>query len=206
MIYISYGTKDTPYEHIIEGYLKQSLIQFDLKYHVEYPEDMGSWQKNTHYKAEFIYNCLNKFKESVVFLDSDATVLQHPHLFSFIDTQDIDIALHYLDWKKNWRNEDGDVFEALSGTLYLNYNEKTLKFLRDWIAKNNDSMEWEQKNMQSVLEASNLVIEKLPYSYCTVINHQNKVPSHMIKEEDVVILHHQKSRQYKNFKRKNPRS
>jgi len=98
MIIISYGTKNTPYEYVIKDYLLKSLKHHDIKYHIEYPKDLGSWQANTHYKAEFILKCLNEFKESVIFLDSDATVLKTPVLFDEIDKSDADIALHFLDW------------------------------------------------------------------------------------------------------------
>lgn len=201
MIYISYGTKNTPYESVIKDYLEKSLKFWGLKYYIEYPEDMSSWQANTHYKAEFILKCLKKFNESVVFLDADATIKKFPILFDFIDTQDVDIALHFLDWKKNWRNHSGNKIEALSGSLYLNYTQDVLDFLKAWIEKNKESTQWEQKNMQDVLYTFDLRIEKLPYSYCTIVNQQNQIPAHMIQEKDVVILHHQKSRQYKRFHR-----
>lgn len=205
MIFISYGTKATPYENVIKEYLLPSLEKFNLKYYIEYPEDLGSWQKNTHYKAEFIKKCLIKFKEPVIFIDSDATILQHPNLFEYLEDNGTDIGLHFLDWYKNWRNEKGDRFEALSGTMFLDYNEHVLKFLDKWIEKNNESMKWEQRNMQDVLDENIIALNifKLPYSYCTVITHTNDIPKHMINKEEVVILHHQKSREFKNYKRKN---
>ncbi len=54
--------------------------------------------------------------------------------------------------------------------------------------------------MQEILEENvvNLDIEKLPYSYCVVVNHSNKIPKHMINPGEVIILHWQKSRLYKN--------
>jgi len=201
MIFCSYGTKNTPYEGVIKDYLIKSLDKLNLDYHVEYPEDFGSWSANTHYKAEFVKKCLLELKESVVFVDSDATVLRDPVLFDEIEKGDNDIALHYLDWFKNWRNQDdGDRFEALSGTMYFRYNQKVLDFLDIWIKKNKENAQWEQRNMQEILEENvvNLDIEKLPYSYCVVVNHSNKIPKHMINPGEVVILHWQKSRLYKN--------
>ena len=50
MIFISYGTKNTPYEGVIKDYLIKSLDKLNLSYHVEYPEDFGNWQRNTHYR------------------------------------------------------------------------------------------------------------------------------------------------------------
>jgi len=201
MKFISYGTKNTPYEGVIKDYLIKSLDKLNLDYHVEYPEDLGSWSANTHYKAEFVKKCLLELKESVVFVDSDATVLRDPVLFDEIEKGDNDIALHYLDWFKNWRNQDGgDRFEALSGTMYFRYNQKVLDFLDIWIKKNKENAQWEQKNMQEILEENvlKLDIEKLPYSYCTVVTHGNSIPKHMINPGEVIILHWQKSRKFKN--------
>jgi len=201
MKFISYGTLNTPYATVIKDYLIKSLDKLGLSYHVEYPEDFGNWQRNTHYKAEFVKKCLLELKESVIFVDSDATVLRDPVLFDEIEKGDNDIALHYLDWFKNWRNQDdGDRFEALSGTMYFRYNQKVLDFLDIWIKKNKENAQWEQRNMQEILEENvvNLDIEKLPYSYCVVVNHSNKIPKHMINPGEVVILHWQKSRLYKN--------
>ncbi len=194
MIYISYYTKNTPYEKVMYTRLIPSLQKFSLKHDIEAIEDRGNWQANTHYKAEFIKKMLLKHKEAVVFLDSDATIEKYPALFT--QMTDYDISYHELDWNLQWRGYPGEKREILSGTLYLNYNEKVLRFLDDWIDENNRSIQWEQKNMAKVLEKwkNRLQIYPLPPEYITIILFNGKVPKHI---EDPVIIHWQASRQFK---------
>lgn len=197
MIYISYYTKNTPYEEVIKTYLLPSLKRWNLKYDIEAIDDRGSWQKNTHLKAEFIKKMLLKHKQSVVFLDADATIEDYPMLLMVGDIYcGYDIALHYLDWYKFWRKIEGQKKrEALSGTLYLRYNEKVLQFLDEWIEENKKSTAWEQKNLQWILRSwkKELQIYNLPPEYCAIILHNGEIPYHYLTEKPV-ILHHQISR------------
>ena len=205
MIIVSYATKNTPYMKVIQQKLLPTLEKFNLKYDIEYPEDFGTWQLNTHYKATFLKKMLLKHKEPIVFLDSDATIEKYPYLFFEIEERGYDISYHELDWMKMWRKQEGhDKREVLSGTLYLAYNEKIISFLHDWIKENNANSRWEQKNMQKVLEVwkEKLSIYPLPYSYITIMVGQGNISPHMIKREDVVILHHQASRQYRHWRKR----
>ncbi len=203
MIIISYYTKNTPYKEVMDTCLHASLHRWNLPHDIEGIENLGSWQKNTHYKAEFIKKMLLKHKEPIVFLDADATIEQYPKLL--FELKDYDISYHELDWMKMWRKQEGHTKrEVLSGTLYLSYNAKILRFLDDWILENNADTRWEQKNMQKVLIKwkSKFNIYYLPYSYITIMVGNGQVSPHMIKREEVVILHHQASRQYRNYKKK----
>jgi len=98
MIIISYATKNTPYEKVINTYLLPGLKKWGLKYDIEYPEDKGSWQANTHLKAEFIKRMILKHKQAVVFLDADATIEKYPNLFFKLEQEKYDISYHELDW------------------------------------------------------------------------------------------------------------
>lgn len=198
MIIISYATRNTPYEKVMEEYLLPTLNKFGkIKYEISTLDNEGSWEKNTHIKAQFIKDKLEEHKESVTFLDADAQILQYPSLL--YELEEYDIGLHWLDWYKHWKNGKGNRFDALSGTLFLNYNDRVLEFLDAWIKENKKSCQWEQKNMQAVLERNKekLNVYELPYSYISIIDHSGHVPKHMIKEEDIVILHNQTSRKYK---------
>jgi len=196
MLIVSYYTKNTPYEKVMFTQLFPTIKKWDLDYDIETIDDLGSWQLNTHYKATFLKKMLLKHKQPIVFLDSDSTIEKNPVLFT--ELSDYDISYHELDWFLQWRGKSGEKREILSGTLYLNYTEKTLSFLDAWIAENNRNTNWEQRNMADILQNSNhnLKVYALPYSYITILLHNNKIPSH-IKPEEVYILHHQASRKYK---------
>lgn len=202
MIYVSYYTKDTPYEKVIQTYLIPSLKRWNLKYDIKAIKNQGSWQANTHFKAKFIKKMLLKHKQAIIFLDADATIEKYPKLFNILNREysEIDIGLHYLDWYKFWRRVNGQKKkEALSGTLYLNYNKKVLQFLDEWIEENNRNFAWEQKNMQWILRTwkKKLKIYNLPPEYCCIILFNGNLPKHYLTEKPVIV-HHQVSRKYKH--------
>jgi len=192
-IVISYYTKGTGYQKEAEGLIK-SLENVGLAYDISGTGNMGNWQKNTHYKAKFILEQVIKHKKPVVFLDADARVLEYPQLFASL--ADYDFAYHPLDWFLQWRGKKGDRIEALSGTLWVNYNDRVIAFLKDWIEENNRSAEWEQKNMERALRRweDKLKIYHLPVEYCAVVRHDGKLPPHIKRP---VILHTQASRRLK---------
>lgn len=201
MIYISYYTKNTPYEKVMKEHLLPSLKRWNLKYDIGVINSLGNWQKNTHYKASFIKKMLLKHKEPIVFLDADATIEDYPMLLMVGDLYcNYDIAYHNLDWYLFWRKQSGQKKrEVLSGTLYLRYNKKVLEFLDAWIEENNKNTTWEQRNMQWVLRSwkKKLEIYNLPPEYCCIILPNGQIPYYYLKEKPI-ILHHQVSRKYKN--------
>ena len=197
MIYVSYYTPNS-YEKVFKDKLYPSLIKWKLTYDVEVLKDKGSWQENTHYKAKFCKKMLLKHKQSIAFCDVDATIEEYPLVFDFLNRiKKPDIALHQLDWYLLWRKQKGNPKrEALSGTLYLNYNKKILNFVDEWIKENETNVQWEQRNLQKILEKweNKLQIAKLPIEYIAIIKFDGKVPNY-IKEP--VIIHHQASRKFK---------
>lgn len=94
---ISYYTKNTPYEAEINEKLRPSLEKFKLEYDIQGIEDLGSWQKNTGYKCQFIKTMLLKHKKPVVFLDADAVILEYPELLFNIPTE-VDLGFHHFNW------------------------------------------------------------------------------------------------------------
>jgi hypothetical protein len=200
MIYISYYTKNTPYELIINEKLLPSLIKWNLPYDIESIEHLGSWGANTHYKATFLKKMLLKHKQSIVFIDADTTIELYPVLFDTLSNYDI--GLHYLDTNYFWRGQVGlEKREALSGTLYLNYNNNILAFLDEWIEENKRLNQLEQKNMQAILEKfkDKLNIFVLPIEYTAIMKKDNKLPDYI---KNPVIIHYQASRDFKNWNRK----
>ena len=56
---IAYYTLGNHYQQLSEN-LKKSCQEFNLPLFLKPIEDLGSWEKNTHYKAHFIKKCLNE--------------------------------------------------------------------------------------------------------------------------------------------------
>ena len=198
MIIISYVTRSTPYEQVLETFLLPSLKRFNLPYHIAYPEDKGSWTKNTQLKPIIIMDALLKHKQAVVYLDADATIEYYPELFDRL--QAYDIGVHYFDFFKFWRNEEGNTKrEVLGGTLYFNYNEKVLAFMDSWI-KQTQGIYNDQQSLNIVVTQwkTKLNIYNLPIEYITI--RKGKFVPPEIKNP--CIIHNQVSRLYKGWKRK----
>jgi hypothetical protein len=188
ILYISFYTKGY-YESIINKYLIPSLKKWNLTYLTkEYP-DTGKWIENVKYKAVLILEIMKLTTNDLVFLDADAEIIQYPSLFNEIHDC-YDLAVHYLDWYKFWRNQNQQTkFELLSGTLFIRNNNKNIKLVEQWIEETKKSNLWEQKVLENLLPSyQNINIYKLPISYCQIIKLDNKIP------ENSVIIHHQCSR------------
>ncbi len=199
MIIISYATKNTPYEQVIQERLLPTLKRFNLNYDITYPKDQGSWQRNTHIKAKIIKQMLLKHKQGVWFLDSDATIERYPELFDKL--QDYDISYHSFDYDFFWKHKIGSSKRTiLSGTLFLNYNEKVLKFVDDWIKENEKNAQWEQRNLGEVIKRwkDKLKIYPLPIEYIAIVKAKDKIPDFI---KNPYIVHHQVSRRFRNWKR-----
>lgn len=200
MIFITYYTPGD-YEQVFKEKLLPSLIKWELPYEAVILEGNYNWQTATQYKATFLKKMLLKHKQSIVFIDVDATIEQYPILFDQLE--EYDIGLHFLDWFLLWRKLEGNSKrEGLGGTLYLNYNQKIFDFLDEWIKENERSNNLEQKNMQEILKKweDKLKVKKLPAEYCTIIMRNGTIPTWYVKEIPIIV-HYQASREFKNKRR-----
>jgi len=184
---IAYYTENTSYQDLAEK-LKNSLQRFGLPHYIEPIKDQGSWEKNTHYKAYFIKECLNTRSENLLYVDVDAIFKQYP---SLIDSLDCDIAYRTQDFR--WRKD-----EALSGTIFLRNNDKIKRMVDRWIEVNQNTPAermnpetWEQKHMQTAQrEMSDIVYYNLPPEYTFIFDHSRT----MYPKVSPVIEHYQESR------------
>jgi hypothetical protein len=195
MLIIAFATKNTPYEKVINEGLIPSLQKFNISYDIVYPSDKGSWLENEKLKPTIIKEMLLKHKCSLTYVDADATIERYPELLDQL--QDYDIGAHYFDWYKFWRNKEGmDKREILGGTLYFNYNEKILAFVDEWIKMDMDDMQ----SLAIVLPKwyDRLKVYSLPIEYCAICK-TDRVPTWIINP---VIVHHQASRKFKNWRSK----
>ena len=203
IIYVSFATANTPYVKVMEKFLLPTLLKFELAYDITYPEDFGDWDKNTRYKAQFLKEMLLKHKQPIVFLDADATIEQYPILFDTLLTSDYDFGVHYFNDDYFWHHiMNSDKRTTLSGTIFLNYNEKVLKFLDEWISENPKHLDiLEQKVMQLIIEKNQhgMKICDLPIQYVAIAKRQDIVPGFI---QNPIIIHHQTSRLYRDRKSK----
>ena len=154
MKFISYYTPNYKEE---ADRLKNSLDELQLPYCIEDIPNLGSWDKNTHYKPIFILKHLVS-TDAVVWTDADSVVRENPILF---DSLNCDVAFHRFKGQ-----------ELLSGTVYFKNTPETIKLLLKWIEINQQCpMVFDQKNLDIALNfIENINIGELPAEYCFIFD------------------------------------
>jgi hypothetical protein len=184
---IAYYTLGNQYESLSEN-LRKSCHDFKIPLFLKPIQDLGSWEKNTHYKANFIYECLGSYDQNLVYVDVDAVFRKYPDLFDSIEC-DIAYRTENFKWRRN---------EALSGTIFLNNNDKVKGMVRNWISINESvpairkiPTTWEQANMQKAVGSNtSLNYYNLPPEYTYIFDHTKRMYPHI----EPVIEHFQASR------------
>ena len=162
----SFYTEGTGYEQEADRLRKSLEALDDVEWFIDSVPNLGSWEKNASYKANFMRDMLDKFQRPVVWVDADAVVHSYPALFDEIEA---DIAAHYLTW-----NEFGRVMEGglRSGTLYLEPTEATNKLIKQWLENNQlkPNVSFPQSNLHDAVEQTpELRVYKLPREYCCIV-------------------------------------
>jgi hypothetical protein len=184
---IAYYTLGNPYQQLSEN-LTKSCKEFNLPHFLKPIEDLGSWEKNTHYKANFISDCLERFSENLVYVDVDAEFKRYPDLFESLDC-DIAYRTENFRWRQN---------EALSGTIFIRNNDNARSLVNLWksINENNEAFRskpdtWEQSNLQrATKQIPEVIYKNLPPEYTYIFDHTKT----MYPSISPVIEHFQASR------------
>lgn len=181
---VAYYTVGTPYEEEILN-LKESCQKFKLKTDIEGVKNLGSWQRNTQYKAKFLLRKVKvHFGTRIVYLDCDAKVQKYPDLF---DTMTEDVGVHYRDGS-----------QLLSGTIFLNCNERVEALIKSWVQMNKQNpLVWDQHNLKATIIRMNrhenkVSVRDLPPQYCQIFDSMRKFGN-------PVIEHFQASRRFKKI-------
>jgi hypothetical protein len=151
-LYVAFATEGSPYVDELKE-LEKTLIQFKLPHHLEILKSQGSWEANCQLKALLIRKALQNNSGPVVYLDSDARVVDDPVIMNQIEC---DIAFHLFRG-----------VELLSGTLFLGNTQRCRNLVDQWIDMNRRyPQEWDQRNLQRVVSANHdLDFLVLPESY-----------------------------------------
>jgi hypothetical protein len=192
VVFVSYYTINTPYEQESAKLIK-SLNKLNLRHDVVGVPNLGNWQANTRFKAKFMLEMLDKHVNSkLVWVDSDAVIHSRPELFS---NYDCDVAVRWQDfrWRKN---------ECLSGTIYMDNNEKTREICRRWLSINDNegpnAKTFEQWNLGSVIKEmeseGKIRTRNLPPEYTFIFDSMRKIYPNAVP----VIEHFQASRKLRN--------
>lgn len=165
---VSYYTRNTGYEGEAKRLLRD-LHLFGFEHDVQGVKNRGSWQANTHYKAEYILEMMDKYPDrSILWLDADSAIHQYPDLF---DDAEYDLGVCVIDWSQfpGGRRDK----QLANAVIYLKNNERVRGFVQDWIALNKaQPQRIEMQTMAEVLEKwkDRLKFFSLPHSYCQIFD------------------------------------
>lgn len=182
----------------MDNYLLPSLIRWELPYYVNEVKDLGNWRRNANYKLLFIKNCLDEFKTNLVFIDADAIINKFPSLFWRIPSS-YDIAYHYMDDSLYIPN--GYRKTLLTGTLFLRYNDRVMKFMDKWIELTGEKNNHQQETLKQALkDFPEIKVYKLPRSYCYLATVKGGKMTPIVPEKNPAISHYQASRKMRGKK------
>ena len=191
LMVVGYYTVNTPYEQEAQNLL-QSLNKLGINHDISGVKTLGNWQANTRFKAEFMLDMLVKHpNHRLLYVDVDAVVHKSPDLFK---NYSCDIAVRWQDfrWRKN---------ECLSGTIYMENNERTKRICELWrdinVKEGNQSNRMEQWNLDTVInqmkEDPDFSYKNLPPEYTMIFDSMRG----MYPNINPVIEHFQASRRFK---------
>ena len=192
LMVVGYYTVNTPYEEEAQNLL-QSLNKLGINHDISGVKTLGSWQANTRFKAGFMLDMLIKHpNHRLLYVDVDAVVHSIPDLFK---NYSCDIAVRWQDfrWRKN---------ECLSGTIYMENNERTKRICELWrdinVNEGNGSSRMEQWNLDTVInqmkEDPDFSYKNLPPEYTMIFDSMRG----MYPNINPVIEHFQASRRFKS--------
>lgn len=171
MIVCSFYTPD--YSQIVK-ILINSCDKFNLRYDIAEVRNIGTWCANTWYKPIIIKDMLYKYPdETVLWMDADSAFIKCPELLNNI-TQDL--AIYWESGKKVFNISTCNVDRTKdvqplyrSGTMLFQNNNRTLKFIDDWLALKDKCIPngvADQYPFTYLIPNSALSIYKLPPEYC----------------------------------------
>lgn len=190
---ISFYTKNTPYEEEVQN-LIASCARLNLKTHIEGIDSFGSWELNCAFKPFFLHQKLQELKKNLLWVDSDAVILQAPQPLEAFSG---DLAVHI-----DPTLPDDHPSKVMSGTIFVKNSPKAQELLKRWAQEcirqlmQQDRKEefWDQCALRDVLLKNTAAdIRSLPLSYVKVAGH----PLH--EKVDPIIEHYQASRRFKKF-------
>jgi len=190
---IGYFTQNTPYEHEAET-LKLSLETFGYEYDIQSVPNLGSWQKNTQYKAHVILSMLEKYPDQpLLYLDVDAIMVHPPMVLEGLQDK-CDIAAVHFNMTS----------ELLSGTVFFSGSPLCTRLVKDWIKLNEQYPDklpdrrpaWDQRTLEMAITQNPKVrFFELPQEYTWITELTQKTQP----ELNPVIMHTRGAKRFKNI-------
>lgn len=188
---VSFYTNDWEYPEYAER-LKDNCKDLGLTCYIQERPSTGDYIQNTSIKPYFIQDALERYKGPILWIDCDGTLLKPPTALEHKSVSQFDFAA------KQYKGPVSRSWHV--GTLWFNYTEASIKFIKDWCAyssigtdENSFEMAWQDNRHL-------LNVYPLPPEYFIILTKYNCVPP-----DDAVIVHRLSTSPDK-MKRKYPKS
>jgi len=174
--------------------LAESVKKYGYKGYFKKYSSFGKWELNVGIKPAFILHCLEKFTNSnILYIDADAVICGKLELFENIDEYyDIGIFFtkNYPAYSKSRKSYWSD--PVLTGTIFFNNNEKSIRFLQAWVKKQESNVfQTDQKSFCLAMEAEkDIIFLELPIEYVKIFD----IEKRGVLCSDPVITHFMSSR------------
>ena len=153
--------------------LRDSAERFDVPIDIEVIQSCGSWNANTHYKAQSVLRAMadHPDKQYIIHVDVDAWFMQYPALF---DDLDCDLGAFYWGGGGTW----------CSGTIIIRNTSAVKALIKEWKAalRINPRQHGDQVALGRLLDKSDLNILRIPAGYIQGL-------SYIVPEGEGVIAH-----------------
>ena len=163
----AYATENTGYVTEAKE-LNDSLKKWGLERDIRIVPNLGSWQKNTQYKAHFLRDMLTKHVPRPIFyVDTDGRFRRYPDLLCNMDPR-INFACH---WKKTNHSGQACAPKLISSGIFFRNNARVYKLIDDWIAENERNPNtWDQRTLDAVIDRNAPDVLDLPPEYCAIFD------------------------------------
>lgn len=196
-MFIIVGYYTPNYKNVAEKYLISSVKKLGLSSFIIPIDSMKTWVQNTNFKPIFIRQCLELFKNDIVYIDVDATVNCYPEEFDVIPDKYI-LAVHNFEWKFHYtQHQNSDFKQIASGTIFfrnnnVKNNEKSIDICNKW-AKQTETVCPDQFALEKIIKKDNIEYYNLNRKYCYIETQPNgSLP--IVPIFNPVITHYQFSR------------
>ena len=181
-VVVSYYTKNTGYEDFSKT-LAASCRKWKIPFDITPIPNLGSWERNCCYKAEFLLKKMDELNRPLLWIDADAKFLEKPKIFEDIKE---DIALYIAQ-----DLPDNHPSKMVTGTIFINASTKGKMILKEWKKESEkllsqDSEFWDQVALRNVLQRKQASVLTLSEAYYHIYDKPEKDPPK--------IVHYQGSR------------
>ena len=182
---VGFYTTNTPYE---QEYLqlKETMDHYGLSYHFYPIDNTGKWESNCAMKSKVLLQALDDFNDNILYLDSDARILQQPP-FEQIEKDVPGICVWHPKYRRNG--------ETLSGTIYFPNNDVSRALIKEWIAEQQkNTNEWDQRVLERIYKKHPHYL--MSHDWINIVGLADG--TYLLKTDNPIILHTQASRKNKD--------